>query len=250
VRKRSRVLVFVGSVILVVALSFPWGGAVALSIWTAWKAPPIARLAPSDLRDLSISPAIGGKLSYFGYEFEVPWSGVKNEASAGPSSILLTYRSGLQLSATALGPNEAINHFAFAGVPVPPNFFQAQFGPDATGSDYELVNSLYYFTPAKMHHWSLSRSVHMRECLLIAIKSSFLLPPAANSGIFRIHNNDFRGFQQGDPQARPAGIVVNLYSNGGDFQFIFSQKEYNNPEGVSQAEINRVIQSLHKVQSR
>jgi hypothetical protein len=238
----------VGAVVLVLAIAFPWAGAVGLSIWTAWKAPPIARLVPSDLTDPSISPAVGSKLSYFGYEFEVPWSDVKSVASTGPSSVLLAFRSGLQLSATALTAKEVVNHFAFAGVSMPPKFFQAQFGPDATRSDYDLVTRLYYFTPAKMHHWTLSRSVHIRECLLIAIKSSFLLPWAANSGIFSIHNNDFRGFQQGNPQARPIGIVVNLYSNDGGFEFIFSQKEYNNPAGVSQSEINRVIQSLHRVQ--
>src|SRR5690349_11883015 len=34
---------------------------------------PAVRLAPAQLTDLSISRSSGRKLSYFGYEFEVPW---------------------------------------------------------------------------------------------------------------------------------------------------------------------------------
>jgi hypothetical protein len=40
--------------------------------------------------------------------------------------------------------------------------------------------------------------------------------------------------------------VLTLYSENGGVEFVFSQKKYQNPAGVSQAEINRVIQSVRK----
>ena len=121
-----------------------------------------------------------------------------------------------------------------------------EFGPDATRSDYDFTRKLYEFTPEKMNRWAIRPSVHYRETMLLTIKSTSLLW-SADSGIFNIHNQDYKGFQQGSTQARPNGIVVDLYSDDDGIEFIFNQKDYQDREGVSQAEINRVVQSVHKV---
>src|SRR2546429_1773968 len=42
---------------------------------------PVVRVAPAQLRDFSISRSPGRKLSYFGYEFEVPWNDVDEAKS-------------------------------------------------------------------------------------------------------------------------------------------------------------------------
>jgi hypothetical protein len=39
---------------------------------------------------------------------------------------------------------------------------------------------------------------------------------------------------------------VDLYSDEGGLELIFSEKNYNVSAGVTQPEINRIIQSLHK----
>jgi hypothetical protein len=113
-------------------------------------------------------------------------------------------------------------------------------------SDYSFVKMLYEVTPNKMNHWAPSQGAHVREEILLVIKSSALLKSAA-SGIFNLQNQNHRGFQQGDPEVRQDGITVNLYSDEGSVEMIFMQKNYKSSAGVTQPEINRIIQSLHRV---
>jgi hypothetical protein len=74
-----------------------------------------------------------------------------------------------------------------------------------------------------------------------------LLAPA-DTGIFNIQNLDFKGFQQGDPQIRRARLYLHLYSDDGSVEFTFFEKD-KNASGVTQPEINRIIQSLRKTAS-
>ena len=249
-----RALVIGVVTVAAIAIGVYWAGPVGLSIWTARKVPNRARLVPRDLEDVSISQATGSKLSYFGYEFEVPWNDIdpaqtKLYPKLNPTRVELTFRSGLQLAVTAIPAKELVSGIASA-VHSSPQLFESlvglEFGPDATRSDYDFTRKLYEFTPEKMNRWAISPSVHYRESMLLTIKSTSLLW-SADSGIFNIHNQDYKGFQQGSTQARPNGIVVDLYSDDDGIEFIFNQRDYQDRPGVSQAEINRVVQSVHKV---
>jgi len=60
-------------------------------------------------------------------------------------------------------------------------------------------------------------------------------------------NQSSKGFQQGDPHVvREDLLIVDLYSDDGGVEVMFLQKGYQNPTGVTQPEINRIVQSLHK----
>jgi hypothetical protein len=249
-----RAVVIGVTTLAVIGIGVYWAGPVALSIWTARKAPNRVRVVPRDLEDVSISQATGSKLSYFGYEFEVPWDDL-DPAQTGlypkknPNRVVRTFRSGLQLSVTALTPKELVNGIASTFHSSPQlfeSFVSSEFGPDATRSDYAFANKLYEFTPRNMNRWAMRPSVHYRESMLLTIKATSLLW-SADSGIFNIQNQGYKGFQQGSTQARPNGMVADLYSDEDGIEFLFNQKGYQNTTGVSQAEINRVIQSLNKV---
>jgi len=248
-RTLRRILVVVGVTLAGIVFCLYWAGPVALSIWTAHKLPDRARLVPQDLKDASVSPSAGDKLSYFGYEFELPWSDIDASRSktTNVNQAVIIFRSGLQMSVTGLPPKETINGLASSHATpqtIAP-FIASEFGVEATRSDYEFLRHLYNFTPEKMNRWALSPKTHYRESMLLTIKSAALLP-WADSGIFNIRNSEYTGFQQGSPDARPVGIVLTLYSENSGVEFVFSQKKYQNPAGVSQAEINRVIQSVRK----
>jgi hypothetical protein len=58
-------------VVIVAALS--WIGP-AVVVYFAKTAPAVTRVVPVGLKDVSPSLGPGGNISYFGYEFEVPWS--------------------------------------------------------------------------------------------------------------------------------------------------------------------------------
>jgi hypothetical protein len=51
-----------------------WIAPIALSFYAARTALPVARIVPTELKDHSVSQSPGTKLTYLGYEFEVPWN--------------------------------------------------------------------------------------------------------------------------------------------------------------------------------
>ena len=72
-RLLRRVVLTVVITLTVIFVSVEWISPVALSYYAARNVLPAARV-PTDLKDKSVSDAPGEKLSYVGYEFEVPWN--------------------------------------------------------------------------------------------------------------------------------------------------------------------------------
>lgn len=90
-----------------------WIGPIGLSFYAARKALPVARIVPTDLKDHSVSQALGTKLSYLGYEFEVPWSDLDETKTVlypkdkpEKTRVVLAFRSGLRLMVMAVPPRE------------------------------------------------------------------------------------------------------------------------------------------------
>jgi hypothetical protein len=238
-----RTLAIVTIALGAVAVGAYWAVPVWLCLSTAAKTPESDRLVPTDLQDLSISQAPGSKLSYLGYEFEVPWTDIDpTETKASSDEVVLRFRSGLVLMVGSTPAGFWKNGLA-SGFKASPKAVKAAFGSAATDSDYRLLRTLYNFTPTKLTCWS-SRASCYRGVFLLTMKSAALLP-SARSGFFNIRNQTYMGFQQGGPQSR-ATVNVALYSETGSIEFTFFQKDYGNRAGVSQAEINRVVQSLRK----
>ena len=253
-RLARRILITVLCTIAAIFVTVRFVAPIALSFYAARKVPAVARVVPTDLQDHSISQAPGLQLSYAGYEFEIPWDDLdKSKTQLYPKDkpaktrAVLAFRSGLRLMITAVPPREMADSFTKGdlGFKIPPQALEVVFGHGASTSDYAFVSNVYEFTPDKMHYWSLSDRVHAREMVLLTIKS--IMPSgSAESGIFRVQNQDYKGFQQGNPAKHPHGILVTLYSESGGVEFVFSDHDYRNPAGVTQPEINRIVQSLRK----
>ncbi len=245
-RLMRRILLTVIIVLAAIFVCIQWIVPSTLSFYTARTAPPITRVTPTDLKDQSLSQAPGKRLSYFGYEFEIPWSDLDDTQTKlypkdKPDKIRvdLRFRSGLRLLVTAIPPGEWANDLS-TEMKLPVRQFQSTFGQ----SDYSFVKTLYEFTPDKMNHWAVQR-VLAREQFLLIMKS-VALSSSAGSGIFKVQNQEYKGFQEGNPQIRQDGIAIHLYSDEGSVEFIFLQENYPNATGITQPEINRVIQSLRK----
>ena len=239
-----RILITVVAALAVIFVTV-YGIGVASTFWVVKKA-PFARIVPIDLKDKSVSGTPGTKLSYVGYEFEVPWNDLdETQTKLYPTNkpektrVDLHFRSGLRMLVSAIPTREWANTFV-TEFKVPPQKAEA-----AIKSDYSFTKNLYELTPDKMHYWALSPNVHTREAFWLMIKSVVLSNSAA-SGIFNLQNQSFRGFQQGNPQTRSGGILVHLYSDDGSVEMIFSQKDYKNSTGITQPEINRIVQSMRK----
>ncbi len=243
--KRLRRIVVIAAVTLAtIFVGAEWVAPVVMSIGTARKPPRYARLVPVDLQDIAISQAPGRKLSYFGYEFEVPWNDLdETKTKLYRDFVVLTFHSGLSIRVGALPAKLWINGLA-SSWHVSQASLQLTFGKETMHSDYNFIKMLYEFTPEQMHRWALLPRVHYREFMLLNLKSAALLPPV-EKGFFRIHNKSYRGLQEGVPKSTPM-ILFSLYSDEGSIEFAIFRTDHKNLEGVSQAEINRIVQSLRK----
>ena len=246
-----RILTTVAITLGVIALGAFYVAPVALSFDAARKAPPAARVVPTELKDLSVSQVQGTKLLYVGYEFEIPWndldpSQTRSVPKDHPEMVALVFRSGLHLIVSAspprMLPNESAREWKLS-----PQKLESFFGRGTSQSDYSFLENLYEFTPEKMHRWGFSPSVHYREQMLLMLKIVVLSGRSADTGIFNIQNQSYRGFQLGDPQAHPRRVTVQLYSDEGSFEITFADDDGRGLVAVTQPELNRIVQSLRRV---
>lgn len=228
---------------------------IALSFYGSSKALPITRVVPADLKDLSIDSAAATKLSYLGYEFEIPWNDLDESQTVlipkdkpDKYKVILNFRSGLRVMASKCPPREMADELIRQDVKMTPSAFAAVFGPKAVDSDYEFIKRVLEFSPDRMHHWALGPPVHAREQVLLILKS--IVPiNAAETGIFNIRNAGYQGYQQGDPNspsAKKDGMMITLYSPTDTFELIVAESKSTHL--VTQPEINRIVQTLHKVE--
>ena len=206
---------------------------------------PAVRLAPAQLADFSISPSPGRKLSYFGYEFEVPWNDV-DEAKSGPipdtNKAMIVFQSGNSLSVWHGSPRAFLNQL-LSNDKIDQNTLRRIVGDEALQSDFALYRIILQMTPDRMTPFE-SQSDAANQALLLLVKG-ICLPPGAESGVFAVSAGEFSGFQFGRP-ANPSGEVsVRLFSDSSSLNFIFIHTA-GGPTAISQPDINRVLHSLHK----
>lgn len=216
-RQLRRILVLIAVTIALIVLTAQWILPVYVSLETAYKPPTRSRLVPGDLSDHSVSMAPGTKLSYFGYEFEIPWNDIDEAKTKSYRDMaLLTFHSGLKL---------------MVGVSPPKLWLDGLLGKSKTASveqsygvhsDYDFLRAMYTLTPDKMHLWAFSPRIHYRETLLLALKSA-AIRPEAETGFFYVGNSTNEGFQEGDPEAWPlnyrpksrSSVLIQLFSDQG-----------------------------------
>lgn len=243
--RRALITLAVATLVLVVGVE--WVFPVAVSFISAQKAPRVAGIVPTELKDKSVSQVPGSKLSYFGYEFEVPWTDLDDtqtkllpKDSSEKNRADLSFRSGLRLIVTAV-PQKEFEKTLSENTHTSPQDFEASFG----NSDYAFLRTVYEFSPDKMHHWSLSSSIHAREGILLMLK--LIIPSkAAEFGIFYVDNQSYQGFQQGSPGVQGTPIILDLYSDDGGIDFIILRADQHDSDVVTQPALNRIVQSLRK----
>lgn len=247
-----RILITIAVTLTVLLIGIYWIAPVALSLYSSRKALPITRVVPTSLSDQSVSRAAGAKLSFLGYDFDIPWNDLDESRTTlypkdNPvkSVARLYFCSGLQLIVTAIPPHSMADHMMKTDFKMSPQAFSAVFGQQAADSDYEFMKRVFEFSPDKMHPWAFSTAVASREQFLLLTKSIVPSNPA-KTGIFYVNGGSYNGFQQGNPELRPDTLLLDLYSADGGFEILFVQKNYENSRGLTQPEINRIVQSLDK----
>lgn len=241
--------IWIGAVVACVfCVAYVWlfGPATALALearYFGWKMPAVNQI-PKDLPDRSICKSAVRKVSYLGYEFEIPWEVDDEKTRFVGRMQLISLRSGNAILFSRMAPGEFVQTFSSSSK-VSFNDLKKLYGPDALDSDYALHRRILDATPAKVTPFS-SRSDAVSSAMLVMVKG-IMLPAAAESGLFHVTASGYEGFQFGDPQRRPKSISVEIYANDGGLSFIFTQRGEGSVPPVTQAEINRVIGTIRHV---
>jgi hypothetical protein len=248
-RKWARVLLALGAVGAICVLYLLFFGYQTFSILEmrhyASKF-PVMNKTPVALADLSISQTTGAKLSYFGYDFEVPWIDVdESNTKLMNNRVVIAFRSRNAIILSSTQPRDFINGVA-STFSSSSEKLREGFGDEAVESDYSFKTLILDSTPRQ-----ITLSTPWRHCntigMLLMIKATML--PSPNLDLFSIQTDKFKGYQFGDPKIRPPTIVVELYSASGMLEFYFIQKEKGPALSITQGDLNRFVQSVHKEES-
>jgi hypothetical protein len=200
---------------------------------------PVVRMAPKPLADTAINNAPGTDESFGAYSFEVPWKDTPKVNNYGAGGT--TYAFGPHvITVYQRPPNELVE--SLQKNPQNQQNINNLFEGDPPKTDYEFMRRILNVTPDTFT-WSMSKLETVRDGMLLAIKTN-AAPAEGLSGIFYLKTPEFQGFQFGVPEAKETGVVVDLYGKRALLKFTF--RERGGAAVITpQADINRVVQSVH-----
>ncbi len=219
-----------------------FGFALEARYW-GWRM-PVLRQTPVPVRDPSVTESAGRKIAFCGCAYEFPWSDVNDaKTKSGVNSTILFFDSGLVVISKCEPPREFVDG-VLSSFKVKAASFRQAYGDSVMDSDYALWTRLLQTTPDSM---TVDTSQRQQGAIMALLVLKAMAMPPADSGIFAIHAHEFNGFQYRDPQAKPKSVLMNLYADdrGLEFQFFLN---YNGASvHVSQADLNRIVRTIHKV---
>ncbi len=248
--KWARRLVWIGAslggfvaVLLVYAWFFGVQTFFALQTRHMARQMPIVNSVPAELEDLSISTAQGKKLSFQGAEFEVPWDDLDEQKTRIVGKWATVYfRSGRSILLCVGTPDTFINGLAKDKTPSP-DVFAKVYGPQVLHSDYELYDALYKTTPSQI---TLTTPSNKAAGLGVALLVKAIAPPTTDWAIFHVQSKRTKGFQLGNPTRRPKKMCLDLFTEDAEYEINITQDGAGQAPPISQAELNRIIQTVHK----
>jgi hypothetical protein len=236
------------SSILTVCVVYVWlfGPQTFFALWARniGRKVPVVKSVPVDLKDLSISQAKGERLSFMGSEFEVPWDDVEQEKTRVVGNWLTVYfRSGKSIILCVEAVDGFVADMTKSKTP-DPELFKAMYGPEVLNSDFALQKAIFETTPSQINLFTpANRAAGLGSIILIKA----IMPPTTDWAIYKIQSQNFKGFQLGDPIRRPKKMCLELYAEDAHFEISIWQNTTSPDSGITQAELNRIIQSVRKV---
>jgi hypothetical protein len=201
---------------------------------------PAVNVAPLKLADYSVSNSSGKTLSYFGYEFDVPWS-ANFKQKVGKGLVEVQFESGQNVifivpqNQSGLLTEIVEDHSLNMGD------LRLVFGVLMKRSAYEQYGVLLGTTPGSIRAFG-PRAEAVRGVTLLTIKA-IAFGPGLESGAFSFDLPDKRGFQIGDPQ-KSRRVDLEVFDTAGHHIEILCGSTNGNIR-FSQPELNRILKSLH-----
>lgn len=214
-----------------------------LARYTYRKVPEVSRV-PVPLPDSTVSTVVHKSVSVSEYEVELPWNDVDESKGKTAGSIhVIAFHSGNAFWFSTFPPKDFVNA-VMKMAKLDSQRFSQLYGEEAVASDYNFHRIMLQETPSQITPF-VSKKQAAAGFMLLMFKG--LSMPKAESGIFLVQTPEFKGFQFGNPQAHPARVSDELFDDEGGIELHFFQKTDGSAPVVSQAEINRVIQSIRKL---
>lgn len=204
---------------------------------------PIVKSVPRELEDLSVAQSKGEKLSFEGAKFEVPWDDLdEGKTRTVGNCALMVFRSSNSVI-LCVGPADGFMRDLFRNKTAEPELFARIYGNEVLHSDYALMKAIYQTTPDEI---SLSTPPNQAAGLASVILIKAIAPPATDATIYNIRSGEFQGFQLGNPSHHPVRMCLQLYADDIEFEFSFERSKTGPPREITQADLNRIIQTAHK----
>jgi len=127
---------------------------------------------------------------------------------------------------------------------VDPELFKAMYGPEVLRSDYTLHKAIFETTPNQI---TLLTPANRAAGLSSIIIIKAIMPPTTDWAIYNIRSKNLKGFQLGAPERRPKKMCLELYGEDVHLEFDIEQNTSSPGPGITQAELNRIIQTVRKV---
>lgn len=241
-RRLVRIASFLLAAVLVIG-ALAWFFALPLEARYWARQVPVLRQTPAPIQDSSVTESTGRKIAFCGSAFEIPWSDLNDaKTKAGGNSTIFYFDSGLVALLKCEPPREFVEG-VLSSTKMRSESFRRAFGGSVVASDYGLTRLMLETTPD-----AITARAHDRQGPLMAmLVLKAMATPPADSGIFAIHTDEFDGYQYEDPRARPNKILMSLFAADRGLEFQFFLKYQGASANVLQADINRIVRTIHKV---
>lgn len=204
---------------------------------------PIVKSVPVELQDLTVSTVKGKKLSFQGAEFEVPWDDIDEQKTRTVGNwAVIQFQSGRSIL-LCVGTSDMFLKGLSKDKTPDPEVFAKIYGPQVLKSDYALYDALYKTTPSQI---TLTTPSSRAAGLGVALMLKAIMPPTTDWAIFRVQSSGAKGFQLGNPARRPKKMCLELFTGDAEYEINITQDMAGATPPVTQAELNRIIQTVHK----
>lgn len=210
------------------------------------KSFPYINVTPQPLKDYSISTAPGKVISYFGYEFTVPWNtNFKEIAPADNGFVALKFESGTSMIFQVATDQDGLLTELVKDPKLNMKSLREGFPDLLKRSAYDQYAALYSVTPASIHafgpRWEATRGMTLLTLKLMAA------PSGLESGMFQFDFPSMHGFQIGDPQKTIRTTLDIFDIDGHNVEIRLFTKD---SDRLTQPEVNRILASLHAVPTK
>ena len=237
---RVRAAILLTAVVFVL-IFYVYGQPIAFVLFTKHEIrnSPELWTVPTALSAAAAESPTGKTLSYYGYDFDSPWSEGKEEQNL-KSLIRVNFPGGASIA--FFDPTASVNEVQLLTEQSAKNNRDARrvWGAEAMRSRYAFRSTMLNLTPADLQLFT-TRQKMVADSILLTLKGAYV--SSRRHGLYSFQTAWFRGFQYGAP-AQDDGVTIEAFdAQDHEIKIIVEWGHRISPR-PSQADINRILFSL------